>query len=122
VVFGSTVSGRAAGVPGIESMVGLFVNTVPVRVQTDSGQPFAHLAAQLQSAQAELLGHQHLGLGELQRLAGADGDLFDTLVVVENYPMPDEVRDPSGTVEIADVRFVRSEEHTSELQSRENLV
>ncbi|WP_052344805.1 non-ribosomal peptide synthetase [Thermocrispum municipale] len=108
VVFGSTVSGRAAGVPGIESMVGLFVNTVPVRVQTDPGQPFAHLAAQLQSAQAELLGHQQLGLGELQRLSGADGDLFDTLVVVENYPMPDEVRDPSGTVEIADVRFVES--------------
>src|SRR5690606_28807854 len=108
VVFGTTVSGRAADVPGIESMVGLFVNTVPVRVQADHHVGLARLAGQVQSAHVELLGHQHLGLGELQRLAGADGDLFDTLVVVENYPMPDQVRDPAGTVRITDVRFVES--------------
>jgi amino acid adenylation domain-containing protein/non-ribosomal peptide synthase protein (TIGR01720 family) len=107
VVFGSTVSGRAAEVDGIESMVGLFVNTVPVRVRLDPACGLAELGARLQAGQAELLGHQHLGLAELQRLAGIE-ELFDTLVVVENYPSPEALADADGTVAIAGVEFVET--------------
>ncbi|MFB7949715.1 amino acid adenylation domain-containing protein [Kitasatospora phosalacinea] len=84
-VFGTTVSGRPADLPGAESMVGLFINTVPVRVRPAAGSTLAAAAAEVQSAQAELMEHQHLGLGAIQRAAGADGPLFDTLLVVENY-------------------------------------
>ncbi|WP_432826776.1 amino acid adenylation domain-containing protein [Dactylosporangium sp. CA-092794] len=85
VVFGATVSGRPAQLPGVESMIGLFINTVPVRVRLDLAEPVAGLLARLQDEQSALLDHQYLGLADIQRLAGA-GELFDTLLIVENYP------------------------------------
>ncbi|MDN0201128.1 non-ribosomal peptide synthetase [Streptomyces sp. S.PNR 29] len=85
VVFGATVAGRPTDLPGVESAIGLFINTVPVRVSLDPGRPVAELLADVQERQVGLLGHQHLGLAEIQRLAGS-GAVFDTLVVYENYP------------------------------------
>ncbi|WP_285563806.1 non-ribosomal peptide synthetase [Streptomyces sp. RTGN2] len=85
VVFGSVVSGRPPEIPGIETMVGLFINTVPVRVRLDRSATLTAQLARLQDEQSGLLDHQHLRLGELQRLAG-HGDLFDTALTVENYP------------------------------------
>jgi non-ribosomal peptide synthetase component F len=87
VVFGTTVSGRSPEVPGVESMIGVFINTLPVRVRLDPAEPLDRLLARVQTEQSRLLDHQHLGLAELQRMAGA-GELFDTLVVFENYPHP----------------------------------
>ncbi len=89
VVFGATVSGRPPEIPGIESMVGLFINTVPVRLRTTPGETLAALLARLQEEQGRLLGSQHLGLTEMQGVTGLD-ELFDTLTVFENYPMDDE--------------------------------
>ncbi|MGW5735027.1 MULTISPECIES: amino acid adenylation domain-containing protein [Streptomyces] len=88
VVFGATVAGRPMELPGVESMVGLFINTLPVRVRLDAGQPVARMLAELQERQASLMEHQHLGLPEVQGLADASGAGFDTLVVYENYPSP----------------------------------
>ncbi|MEV5594488.1 amino acid adenylation domain-containing protein [Streptomyces sp. NPDC052496] len=85
VVFGATVAGRPPELPGMESMVGLLINTVPVRVRLDAAQPALALLRDLQERQAALVAHQHLGLPEIQRLAGP-GAVFDTLVVHENYP------------------------------------
>ncbi|MEU4198970.1 amino acid adenylation domain-containing protein [Streptomyces sp. NPDC026294] len=85
VVFGATVAGRPDALPGVESMVGLFINTLPVRVRLDGGQPLHRLLAGIQERQTALMSHQHLGLGEIQKLAGP-GAVFDTLVVFENYP------------------------------------
>ncbi|MFI6079380.1 amino acid adenylation domain-containing protein, partial [Actinoplanes sp. NPDC051343] len=86
VVFGATVSGRPPQIPGIDRMIGLLINTVPVRVRVRAGQTFAGLLARLQDEQAQLLDHQYLGLTQIQRLAGS-GPLFDTLLVFENYPV-----------------------------------
>ncbi|TXS05249.1 non-ribosomal peptide synthetase, partial [Streptomyces sp. adm13(2018)] len=86
VVFGTTVAGRPAEVPGVESMVGLFINTVPVRVALDHDEPWSKALARVQNEQADLGPHQHLGLAEIQALAGV-GELFDTTVLVENYPV-----------------------------------
>ncbi|MFJ9691431.1 amino acid adenylation domain-containing protein [Kitasatospora sp. NPDC101183] len=86
VVFGATVSGRPAEIPGIESMVGLFINTLPVRVRLDQAETLGALLTRLQDQQAELMPHQHLGLSDIQRLTG-HSELFDTLVVFENYPV-----------------------------------
>ncbi len=84
VVFGSTVSGRPAELPGVESMVGLFINTVPIRVRLRYEETLAALIGRLQAEQAALLPHHHLGLGDIQRIGGV-GPLFDTLAVFENY-------------------------------------
>ena len=93
VVFGATVSGRPADLPGVQSMVGLFINTLPVRVGLDPATPLAELAARLQDRQSALIEHQHLSLAEIQRGTGR-GELFDTLMVFENYPF-DEDADPA---------------------------
>ncbi|MGW0538664.1 condensation domain-containing protein, partial [Streptomyces sp. NPDC003032] len=87
VVFGATVAGRPAELPGVESMIGLFINTLPVRVRLDGGQSVDHMLTRLQERQSALIAHQHLGLPEIQKLAGP-GAVFDTLVVYENYPTP----------------------------------
>ena len=86
VVFGVTVSGRPAELPGVENMVGLFINTLPLRLRLPPQQRLIDLLRQTQQQQSELMAHQHLGLSELQQLAGV-GELFDTLVVFENYPV-----------------------------------
>ncbi|MGC9535805.1 amino acid adenylation domain-containing protein [Streptomyces sp. UG1] len=86
VVFGATVAGRPAELAGVESMIGLFINTVPVRVTVPPVERAGAFLRRLQDEQSRLMDHQHLGLTEIQRLAGA-GDLFDTLLVFENYPI-----------------------------------
>ncbi|WP_460655941.1 non-ribosomal peptide synthase/polyketide synthase [Kribbella endophytica] len=85
VVFGSTTSGRGTSVPGVEEMVGLLINTVPARLRAVAGESLADLLSRWQGEQAALLDHQHLGLAEIQRQIGVS-ELFDSLVVVENYP------------------------------------
>ncbi|MFF7262582.1 amino acid adenylation domain-containing protein [Streptomyces sp. NPDC008159] len=107
VVFGTTVSGRDGEVDGIASMVGLFINTVPTRFRWAPGESLGALLARLQEEQARLLDHQHLGLAEIQRLAGhaGEGELFDTLVVFENYPAETDLRDASGSVRVTGDAF-----------------
>ncbi|MBN6040525.1 non-ribosomal peptide synthetase [Amycolatopsis sp. 195334CR] len=85
VVFGTTVAGRPAQLPGVEGMVGLFINTLPVRLRHDLATPVSEVLTRLREDQTALLEHQHLGLSELHRLAGHSA-LFDTLFVFENYP------------------------------------
>ncbi|WP_394830602.1 amino acid adenylation domain-containing protein [Pendulispora rubella] len=91
VVFGTTVAGRPPEIPGVESMVGLFINTVPVRVRLDPAEPLSSMLARLQDQQSELMAHEHLGLTEIQRLAGG-AELFDTLAVFENYPIDEKTK------------------------------
>ncbi|MEV7940334.1 amino acid adenylation domain-containing protein, partial [Kitasatospora sp. NPDC088264] len=86
VVFGATVSGRPPAVPGVDSMVGLFVNTLPVRLRHSPGATAAGLLTDLQRRQAALMDHHHHSLSDLQR-ATALPSLFDTLVLFESYPV-----------------------------------
>ena len=67
-------------------MVGLLINTVPVRANITPATTTADLLEQLQSAHNHTLEHQHLALSEIHRITGHD-QLFDTLFVYENYPI-----------------------------------
>ncbi|MCV7281309.1 non-ribosomal peptide synthetase [Mycolicibacterium flavescens] len=85
VAFGVTVSGRPGELAGVEAMVGLFINTVPLRVRLD---PTARVGAQclaLQREAAKLRDHSYLPHNELRALGGI-GEIFDTLLVYENFP------------------------------------
>ncbi|CAH2813298.1 MAG: Polyketide synthase modules and related proteins, partial [Candidatus Burkholderia crenata] len=86
VVFGITVAGRPGELPGVERMIGLFINTVPLRLRWRAGETVVELLERLQREQARLLEYQYLDLAEIQRLAG-QRQLFDTLCVFENYPV-----------------------------------
>jgi pristinamycin I synthase-2 len=86
VVFGTTVSGRRPEIAGMESMIGLFINTVPIRVAIDPGEKILDLLTRFQQEQARMLPYHHVGLSDIQRIAGRR-ELFDTHVVFENYPL-----------------------------------
>ncbi|MEU8797701.1 amino acid adenylation domain-containing protein [Spirillospora sp. NPDC048819] len=95
VVFGATVSGRPPELPGIEQMIGLFINTLPIRVRYRMDESLGTLLERLQDEQTELLAHHHLGLTDIQRVAGHGGALFDTMTVLENYPFDPASMDSS---------------------------
>ncbi|MFF7971979.1 condensation domain-containing protein, partial [Streptomyces sp. NPDC007905] len=85
VLFGTTLAGRPAEVPGAESMVGLFINTVPVRARVRPDEDVLALLERLQQQSLRMARHQYVGLADIQRTAGL-GELFDSLVVFENFP------------------------------------
>ncbi|MBY4128508.1 amino acid adenylation domain-containing protein [Rhodococcus fascians] len=86
VVFGATVSGRPGEIDGVENMVGLFINTVPVRIRVRVGDTVDDFLQRIQREQVELLEHQHVSLSEIRGAVGAAAD-FDTLTVFESYPV-----------------------------------
>ncbi len=71
MVFGATVSGRPPELTGIETMVGLFINTIPVRITLRPSESIGTLLARIQAEQAELSDHHCLGLSEIHVGAGA---------------------------------------------------
>ncbi|MCK1798057.1 amino acid adenylation domain-containing protein [Streptomyces sp. XM4193] len=89
VVFGTTVSGRPAELDGVERMIGLFINTLPVAVHAPPHAALGATALAVRGSQTALLEHQHLGLAAITASAGL-GELFDTLLVVENFGVDDE--------------------------------
>jgi hypothetical protein len=87
VVFGATVTGRPPEIAGIEAMVGMFINTVPVRVRQDpsGGETVAAMLGRLQEEQSRLIAHHHLGLVDIRRAAGQP-ELFDAHLAFQNFP------------------------------------
>ncbi|MFI2411781.1 amino acid adenylation domain-containing protein [Streptomyces sp. NPDC018947] len=102
VTFGMTLAGRPPEIPGVHTMVGLFLNTVPVRVRLDRDEPLLALCRRLQDEQRALMAHQFLGLAEIQRTVG-HGDLFDTLTVTENFPVDPAALTLPGGLSVAGV-------------------
>ncbi|MFI5572518.1 condensation domain-containing protein, partial [Streptomyces sp. NPDC051740] len=97
VAFGVTVSGRPGDLAGVEDMVGLFINTLPLRLLLDPAESLGGLLERLQREQSALLEYQYIGLADLQRAIGK-GELFDTSMVFENYPLDSAGLDSSADV------------------------
>ncbi|WP_435059921.1 amino acid adenylation domain-containing protein [Streptomyces sp. bgisy060] len=85
VLFGNTVSERPAELDGAESMVGLLLNTVPLRVSVRPGEPVGTTMARVQESQLDIFPHLSIEITEIQRLLGA-GELFDACYVFQSYP------------------------------------
>ncbi|WP_369212161.1 amino acid adenylation domain-containing protein, partial [Streptomyces flavofungini] len=102
VVFGSTVSGRDADVPGIGDMVGLFINTIPVRARWTPGTTAGDLLASVRAHQSAVLPHQHVSLARIGRRAGA-GNLFDTLVVFDVATDVADLRTPDAGLTVTGI-------------------
>ena len=86
VVFGSSVTVRPPELSDAHTAVGMFTNTVPVRVRCEPGQSLTGMLKTLQDTQARMLEHYHVGLGDIQQAAGLPS-LFDTIVVFESFPV-----------------------------------
>jgi amino acid adenylation domain-containing protein len=105
VVFGATVSGRPAEIPGVESIVGLFINSLPVRVRIpeEIGSGLVGWLREIQSAQMAAQPYEHASLADIQRWSSvpAGKPLFESLVVFENVPM-----DLHGTATVSETTLV----------------
>ncbi|MES4891873.1 non-ribosomal peptide synthase/polyketide synthase [Streptomyces sp. NPDC096012] len=104
VLFGTTVSGRPDDLPGVESMVGMFINTLPTRVSVDGSRTAGAWLRELQEAQAEARRFAAVSLAELTGLSAvpSGSPLFDSMVAFENYPF-DETRSAGSGIRLADV-------------------
>nr|WP_274378029.1 non-ribosomal peptide synthetase [Gordonia neofelifaecis] len=111
VTFGETVSGRPADLDGVESMVGLFINTLPVVVDVDPAAPALDVLASLQADKVKVLDHQHIGLPELTALTGLPA-LFDTLTVYESYPVDTDSLADADTESVGSGLQIRGAEVT----------
>ncbi|MDX1696252.1 MAG: amino acid adenylation domain-containing protein, partial [Ketobacteraceae bacterium] len=112
IVFGTTVSGRPADLNGVENIVGLFINTLPLRVQIADDTRFVPLLQSMQEEQLDLRRFEATPLVDIHHHSEVPGDqtLFDSILVFENYPVGDAVR--AGD-ELLDISQVTSIEHTN---------
>jgi amino acid adenylation domain-containing protein len=119
VVFGTTVSGRPPELSGVEGMVGLFINTLPVRVRFSPDEPLVSWLQRLQASLLELRQHEHSPLVKVQRWSEvpAGTPLFDSLVVFENYPVDAALTTSLPSLEVRDVRALESDHHPLTLVS-----
>lgn len=88
-VFGTVVSGRNVNVRNIENTVGMFINTIPMRIQCNENSLLSDLVRQTNQQLQDRSMHENLSIVEIKEAIGQNfhGELFDTIVIVENYPL-----------------------------------
>jgi amino acid adenylation domain-containing protein/non-ribosomal peptide synthase protein (TIGR01720 family) len=89
VLFGTVVSGRPAELPGIESMVGMFINSLPIRVHVDPDAGLIGWLKEIQAQQVEMRKYEYSHLVQVQEVSEIRGGLpmFESVVVFENFPI-----------------------------------
>jgi len=105
VVYGATVAGRPASFAGVESMVGLFINTLPVRVCVQPEMPIGAWLKQIQAEQVISREYEHSPLVELQALSNLPrgAPLFESLLIFENYPLDVQMLGGGENLKASDV-------------------
>jgi amino acid adenylation domain-containing protein/non-ribosomal peptide synthase protein (TIGR01720 family) len=104
VAFGMVVSGRPAEIDGSENWVGMFINTLPVRVTLDAGAALLPWLTQLGQEMAQGNDSAHLALPQIQSWVNQGRALFDTIVVFENYPMQEVAKDQSNALAVVAIK------------------
>jgi amino acid adenylation domain-containing protein/non-ribosomal peptide synthase protein (TIGR01720 family) len=106
-VFGGVTAGRPAELPGVETMLGAFINTLPVRVEIPEERPVGDWLRAVQEQQAELRRFEYAALLDIQGWSevGRGLPLFDSLLVFESYPIDQELSRLSTDVSFGPVRF-----------------
>ncbi|HTI12888.1 MAG TPA: amino acid adenylation domain-containing protein [Puia sp.] len=103
IVFGITVSGRPPELTDIEQRIGLYINTLPLKIDIREDETVGDWLRHVQETQASLLQYQYARLSDIQQYAGMTGDLFDSILVFENYPAAGS--DPSRALQPQQVRM-----------------
>jgi amino acid adenylation domain-containing protein/non-ribosomal peptide synthase protein (TIGR01720 family) len=94
IAFGAVVSGRSSAIRGVEHIVGLFINTIPVRISDFYGD-FGQLVQAVHESSLQSGAFEHVSLSEIQKVTDITGDLFDHILVFENYPLDEDMMDRS---------------------------
>ncbi|HVJ93441.1 MAG TPA: amino acid adenylation domain-containing protein, partial [Labilithrix sp.] len=105
VVFGVVTSGRPTELANVETAVGLFINTLPVRARVAQDERLDAWLSTLQNTNAELRQFEYSSLAAVQAWSDVPKEtpLFDSLFIFENYPMDAFVRDMDGPVKVCHV-------------------
>lgn len=108
VVFGVTVSGRPISLANVESMVGLFINTLPVRVQVSEETLLLPWLQQLQNQQVELEQYIYTPLFDIQEWSEIPRGtpLFESIVVFENFPIDNSLKEYTGSIKMTDIQTI----------------
>ncbi|UKP01065.1 amino acid adenylation domain-containing protein [Nostoc sp. UHCC 0870] len=106
VVFGTTVSGRPTALSGVVSMVGLFINTLPVRVKISEVTELLPWLKGLQLQQVEQEEYSYSPLVDIQGWSEVSREmpLFESLVVFENYPLDASLKAQSSSIQVSNIR------------------
>src|SRR5690606_34034107 len=91
IIFGSIVSGRPSTIAGVESMVGLFINAIPVRISFDNHTSFIDLVKENQKSAISSEPYHYFPLPEIQFLSELKQNLIDHILIFENYPISDQL-------------------------------
>ncbi|WP_054948754.1 non-ribosomal peptide synthetase [Numidum massiliense] len=92
VVFGNVVSGRPPELPGVEQMVGLFINTLPLRVRTEDGDSFSSLCTKVQRESFNVSSFEYYPLYQIQGESPLKNKLLNHVVAFENYPLAEQLQ------------------------------
>ncbi|MEH2169732.1 MAG: amino acid adenylation domain-containing protein [Nostoc sp.] len=105
VVFGVTVSGRPGSFSGVENMVGLFTNTLPLRLEISPQQQLIPWLGQIQQLMLELQDYSYTPLVDIQAKSELLGRrlLFESIVVFENYPVDSSLLDEGSSLQLNDI-------------------
>ncbi|OJF15797.1 non-ribosomal peptide synthetase [Couchioplanes caeruleus] len=100
VCFGATVSGRPADLPGADDIVGLFINTLPVRTTVDSGLDLVSWLRRMQDEQVDARQFEHVSLAQVRGWSEVprDSGLFDSIVIFESFPYDRDAATRHGLV------------------------
>lgn len=101
IVYGCTVTGRPVDLPGAESILGVFINTLPIAVQLDPQQSLVSWLQNFQIQLVEVRQYEYTPLTQIQAWSEVPGSLplFQSIVVVENQPASQFLRDWQGNIE-----------------------
>ncbi|AXY74564.1 amino acid adenylation domain-containing protein [Paraflavitalea soli] len=108
VVFGTVVSGRPGELEGIDQMIGLFINTVPVRLQYTGTESVKDLLQAMQQQAIGTMPHHYAPLPDIQSQVRAGGHLFDHIVVFENFPVEDIIKKGVHETQSGEIRSLSS--------------
>jgi tyrocidine synthetase III len=103
VVFGTTVSGRSVPIKGIEDMVGLFINTLPVRVNTGPDDRVLNVLDKVNDFLTRREKYENTPLVDIKETMGlkTGEELFDSLLVIENYPIDRMLKEENSRMPLA---------------------
>ena len=114
VVFGVTVSGRPPELPGADQMVGLFINTLPLRIHFEPHRPVQEIMLTIQQKQAEMRQFEYTPLVQIQGWTQVPRSLplFHSIFVFENYPVDESIKEQQEQVSVR-IRKVAGHERTN---------
>jgi non-ribosomal peptide synthase protein (TIGR01720 family) len=107
VLFGVVMSGRPPDLAGVESMIGLFINTLPMRIRLSANDSLCYWLQEIQRQQVEMQAYEYSSLAEVQQWSEVPrGEpLFDNIFTFENYPM---TRNETGLELVIDMSFEKT--------------